>query len=40
LKEAHAYAQGKSAKGTKVHKIEIARRDVAAVRLNAGLTQA
>jgi putative transcriptional regulator len=39
LSDARAFARGKSAKGTKVHRIEIGSRDVAAVRLNAGLTQ-
>lgn len=39
LNDARAFARGKPTKGTKVHRVEIGRRDVAAVRLNAGLTQ-
>jgi hypothetical protein len=39
LAEARAFAQGKKVKGLRLHTREIANRDVAAVRLKAGLTQ-
>jgi putative transcriptional regulator len=40
LAEARAHAQGKRVKGLKLHTRAIRQKDVAAVRLSVGLTQA
>jgi putative transcriptional regulator len=40
LNEARGHAQGKAVKGLKIHRREIAKSDVAALRLKVGLTQA
>jgi putative transcriptional regulator len=40
LKDARSHAQGKSVKGLAVHKRQLRSNEVAAVRLQSGLTQA
>ena len=39
LNEARSFAQGKPVEGLKLHKREIGRSEVAAVRMKSGLTQ-
>jgi putative transcriptional regulator len=39
LEQARAFAQGRPVKGTRVHRVKVARSEVASVRLKTGLTQ-